>query len=97
MIFTQFFLEGTNFTLPIGGMEKPAIGFYTTRYIAAENVHAAKTAAVKTVINKWSTRGFGKFSGNEPTISIEKIDLLYERFRLRSGTGFIFYSNGDVE
>ena len=89
------FLEGTNFTLPIDGMEKPAIGFYTTRYVASENVHEAKKSAIKSALHLWNTRGFRKFSGNEPTISIEKVDLLYERFRLRSGTGFSFYCNDD--
>ena len=88
-------MEGTNFTFLIDGIEKPIIGFYTTRYVAARNLHAAKTAAIEAVHHEWSTRGYRKFSGKEPTILIEKVDLLYERFRLRSGAGFSFYCSDD--
>ena len=90
-------VQGTDFKLPIGITDEPAIGFYTSRFVAAENVHAAKIAARNSVLNEWSTKGFLKVSGSDPKISIEEIDLLYERFRLRSGGGFSFYCNDDPE
>ena len=91
------FVEGINFTLPVGGADKPAIGFYTTRFVAAENVHAAKETARVSVLSEWNSKGYFKFSGKEPTLSITKVALLHYRFRLRAGTGFIFYSNDDDE
>jgi hypothetical protein len=90
-------LKGTGFTLPIEGADDPAISFYTTRFVAAGNMHAAKKAACRSVMNEWSLRGYLKISGREPTISIEEIDLLHERFRLRSGGGFTFYRNDNPE
>ena len=88
-------LNGQDFSLPIGGSEDPVIGFYTTRYIAAENIRDAEKAAVNRVMQEWKNRGYFELCGKEPTLSAEEVLILEERFRLRSGTGFAFYNSED--
>ena len=88
-------LNGQDFSLPIGGLNDPAIGFYTTRYVAAENIRDAKKAAFVRVIREWENRGYRALCGKKPTLSTEEVLILKKRFRLRSGTGFTFYNSED--
>jgi hypothetical protein len=90
-------LHGQDFILPIGGSEDPVIGFYTTRWVAAENYHKAEKKAFNSVIQEWNNKGYFNKCGRKPNLSTEKVVILNERFRLRSGAGFTFYSNEDSD
>jgi len=93
------FIHGTRFEVRFGGTNMPLIGFFTTRFVAASNVRQAEQCAFQSVISEWEKEGFLGLSGVEPTLSVEKLEQLSERFRLRSGGGFTFYradSNDDT-
>ena len=82
-------VHGTGFTLPIAG-HAPAIGFYTTRIVAARDAREAQRLAISAVEREWRRRG------RDPAIlEIEEIQALGERFRLRRGGGATFYSGDD--
>ena len=90
-------IHGQDFVLPIEGSEDPAIGFYTTRFVTAENYHKAENAAFQSVTKEWDNKGYYNKCGKKPNLSTEKVVILNERFRLRFGTGFTFYGNSDSE
>ncbi len=90
-------LNGHNFILPIGDSKDPAIGFYTTRFVTAENIREAEKVAHKLVIREWENGGYFKLCGIKPSLTTEEVIIMDERFRLRSGYGFAFYDNEDSE
>src|SRR5207247_9723918 len=71
--------------LPI--CERPAIGFYTTRVVAASNIREAEQLALAAVRREWRRKSFEDVAGRVPTLAVEEIRLLAGRFRLRSGAG----------
>lgn len=91
------FLNGRDFVLQIRGHEDPIIGFYTTRFVAAENFHSAEKAACRSVLQEWEQKAYLKECGKDPKLSVEKVVILSERFRLRSGAGFTFYGSNNSE
>ncbi len=84
--------EGSGFTLFLDGVPKPIIGFFTTRYVAANNVREAQSAARSAVLNEWSRHGYRERTGAEPHLAIEEMEILEEWFRMRSGDGFAFFT-----
>lgn len=90
-------LNGQDFILPIRGSKVPVIGFYTTRFVAADNFREAEKAAHKSVMREWENGGYLNLCGKRPSLSTEEVNILNERFRLRSGAGFAFYDNDDSD
>ena len=82
-------VHGGGFQLPIAGSE-PAIGFFTTRIVAARGVRHAEELALSRVERDWRRRGRGPVA-----LEVDQTCLLPERFRLRSGTGAAFYTQDD--
>jgi hypothetical protein len=90
-------LNGQDFSLPIGGSKDPLIGFYTTRFVAAENLREAEKAAHGRVIREWKRKGYLKLCGKNPTLYTEEVIILNDHFRFRAATGFAFYDNEDSD
>ena len=86
-------LNGEGFTLPIDDSNDPAIGFYTTRYVAAENIRDAEKVARERVLKEWERRGFYELCDKEPVLSTEEVIILDGWFIFRSATGFAFYDD----
>jgi hypothetical protein len=88
-------VHGDGFALPIGN-GKCARGFFTTRYVAAATAREAKRIATAYVEADWKRLGHDDTAGSA-TIVIEQIAVLGDRFLLRSGGGFSFYSETDED
>lgn len=86
-------VNGHDFILPLENSTNPLIGFYTTRFVAAENIRNAEEIAHKLVLMEWEKRGYFKISGSYPSLTSEEVTILNEKFRLRSGYGFAFYED----
>ena len=90
-------IEGSDFSLSIGGANDPVIGFFTTRFVAAADIRQAEKTAFESVLNEWRRKGFLKLSGAIPKLHVEKIQVLPGRFLFRSGTGFTFFPDSNEE
>ncbi len=88
-------IHGSGFVLPIGP-GSPAIGFFTARFVTASTRPEAELVALDRVATEWRKRGYRE-AGGEATLSIDSTDVLYERFKLRRGIGFTFYSDSDED
>ena len=86
-------INGEGFTLPVDGTKDSAIGFYTTRFVAAENIREAEKVAYDRVLKEWEHKGFLELCGKKPVLSTEEVVILDEWFIFRSATGFAFYDN----
>lgn len=90
-------LEGSLFKFSIAGSDRPIIGFFTTRLVAARNRLEAEAMAKSSVLREWERQGFASRAGAKPSLSVETSEMLSSRFRLRSGAGFAFFGDaGDV-
>ena len=85
-------VKGTGFTLPID--DSCVDSFFTGRFVSASTVRDAKRIAFALVGKEWEQKGY-KERGGSVSLTVNDIDVLRERFRLRSGTGFTFYTMSD--
>lgn len=90
-------IEGSDFSLSIGGTDTLAIGFFTTRFVAAADIRQAEKTALESVLHEWRCKGFLKLSGTIPKLHVEKVQLLSDRFLFRSGGGFTFFPDSNEE
>jgi hypothetical protein len=84
-------LEGRNFLLDMeGSVEK--YGFFTTRYVEAENPEQAEIKAVQLIREDQSLKVAAKNEGSKPLIYLDSIVELesFEGVRL-PGTGYSFF------
>jgi hypothetical protein len=88
-------VHGSGFALPIAGGQKPAIGFFATRFVAACNVREAERLALSAIERDWQRKGLHHAAGRTASLAVEEISELSERFRLRSGSGFTFYNDAN--
>jgi hypothetical protein len=86
-------VHGSGFKLPLEDGSS-AVGFFTTRYVAASTASDAKQIAAAVVHGEWRGRGHENAVGSV-MLAIEEHAALSERFRLRSATGFVFYAQGE--
>ena len=84
-------LEGRNFLLDIEGSVKK-YGFFTTRYVEAENPEQAEIKAVQLIKEDRSLKMAAKNEGLKPMIYLDSITELmsFEGVRL-PGTGYSFF------
>jgi len=77
-----------------------ALGFFTTRWVKAENAETAERAAVELVKNDPSLKGSViNENNNPPMIYLEKLSEIgwWEFFRKSPGGGYTFYPASDDE
>ena len=88
-------LHGSGFVLPIVGSEA-VIGFFATAVVAATTIREAEQLARDAILRQWTKR---KFLPGEvlPTLEVDEVRRLPQRFRLRSRHGFAFFSHDDEE
>ncbi|UCG78321.1 MAG: hypothetical protein JSV21_00335 [Nitrospirota bacterium] len=92
----KIILNGQNFIMKTAeGSEK--CGFYTTKYVEAENYTEAEKAAVESVRNDDELKkGVLNERDNQPLIYIEKIEELESFDHLKAlGEGYAFYPEKD--
>jgi hypothetical protein len=84
-------LEGRNFLLDIEGSVKK-YGFFTTRYVEAENAEQAEMKAVQLIRKDQSLKTTAKNEGAKPMVYLDSITELesFEGVRL-PGTGYAWF------
>lgn len=84
-------LEGRNFLLDIEGSVRK-YGFFTTRYVEAENPEQAEMKAVQLIREDQSLKTAAKNEGSKPMIYLDSITELesFEGVRL-PGTGYALF------
>jgi hypothetical protein len=82
-------LEGRGFSIPVPG-ETPATGFFANAVVAASTIRDAERLAIEAIRRQWHRRRFARFS-IDPTLRIDEITRLVDRFRARSRFGFAFF------
>ena len=90
-------LQGSGFVLPLGS-RSPAIGFLATRYVAARDQAQAEEIARELVLKEWfgiGGPGRGLPEPAAPYLQIEESNALRERFWLRKGGGFTYFTSRD--
>lgn len=90
-------IHGSGFSLPPLADAPPIVGFVTTRFVAAANVRDAEAMARSSVLTEWKRRGYEALAGGSPTLGIEHLELVYSRFRVRSGAGFTFFAASEED
>ena len=88
----QVFIRGENFLLNIDG-NAGKVGFYTTRFVEAQNDHEAEENAISTLRNDPTLReGVLNQKSDAPMLFVEEIIELdsFDGLNL-PGTGFSFY------
>jgi hypothetical protein len=85
--------EGGGFSLSLDE-EKPAIGFFASAIVSATSVRQAESRARQVILNQWRRRGYERSAG-VPTLEIEEVEILFDRFRLRSRFGFVMFRDDD--
>jgi hypothetical protein len=90
-------LARSEFSIPCETGEDPIVGFFTTRFVAANSIREAEDKARSAVLREWKRSGWQKLAGTAPRITVEEFEVIPSRFRLRSGGGFVFFgSSGDT-
>jgi hypothetical protein len=85
--------EGGGFRLCIDG-ESPAIGFFASTIVRATSFRQAESRATQVILNQWRRRGYARSAGF-PNLEVEEVQVLPDRFRLRSRFGFVLFRNDD--
>ena len=85
-------IHGSGFSLALLDGGEPIVGFFTTRFVAAENIRDAETKARSSVLTEWKRRGFEASAGSAPILELEDLEVVHSRFRLRSAAGFTFFA-----
>ena len=94
----RVFVCGQNFLLNLDGKAKK-VGFYTTRFVEANDDHQAEENAISTLRNDPTLReGVLNEKSDAPTLYVEEISELesFEGLTL-PGTGFSFYTGDEAE
>jgi hypothetical protein len=76
------------------GLEKPVVGFFTHRIVAASGAEAATAKARASVLLDWRDRGYEQLANSALTLTVTEIEVLDSWFRLRSGSGFSLHCSG---
>jgi hypothetical protein len=87
----RVFLRGANFLMEVNG--KPTrIGFFTTRFVRANNRDGAELLAVDLIrSDKWLAGAVSNPRSDPPTIHAEEIEMLEGDFIPDIGAGFSFF------
>ena len=85
-------VHGTGFTVAAEPGEPPLVGFYTTYFVSGANVREALQAAEHVALNRWPTSVVGAKATGQLIVTIEEIDRVRGRFRLHSGSAYVFYT-----
>ena len=85
-------VHGSGFNLPSED-DISAVGFFTTRFVAASTASDATRIAAAVVHGEWQRKGHEKAAGSA-MLAVEEHTVLSQRFRFRSATGFVFYEQG---
>ena len=98
-VFTQDLwqvrLHGTGILVRPFGSGNPLVGFFTTVIVPARNRKMAESAALARVEKSWRTSPPGRFDLGALKLEIEEVEQLRDRFRWRSGSGYVFYGASD--
>jgi hypothetical protein len=90
-------LRGSGFAFSIEGSNRSVVGFFTTCFVAAQDICQAETKARSSVLREWRRGGFEAHSGLTPVIDIEESGPIRSRFCLRSGEGFTFFCESELQ
>jgi hypothetical protein len=87
----RVFLRGENFLMDVNG--KPArIGFFTTRFVQANNRDGAELLAVDLIrSDKWLRGAVSNSLSDPPRIFAEEIEVVEADYNPSSGSGFSFF------
>ena len=94
----KVFVHGQNFLLNLDGKAEK-VGFYTTRFVEANDDHEAEESAIATLRNDPTLRdGVLNEEFDSPMLYVEEIAELdsFDGLTL-PGTGFSFYSGDEAE
>ena len=91
MAFYRVFLRGENFLMEVDG--KPTrMGFYTTRFVQANNRDGAELLAVDLIrSDSWLKKSVSNDRSDPPKIFAEEIDLVEGEGAPDVGAGFSFF------
>lgn len=91
-------MNGEGISVSSSDRDNDIVGFYTTRWVKAQNVEDAKHLAIGLVVRDWTEGEYADLaSGSPPRITIEKTNevSLFTYLRRRPGRGNTFYSSDD--
>lgn len=98
MAYFSVVMNGEGISVSSSDPDNDIVGFYTTRWVKAQNVEDAKQLAIGLVARDWTEGEYaGLVSESPPRITIEEINevSLFTYLRRRLGRGHTFYSSDD--
>jgi hypothetical protein len=90
----RVFLRGENFLLTVDG-QQTRMGFYTTRFVQANNPEGAKLLAVDLLRNDKKLRGVANLRSDPPMIFADEIDEVEADDVPERPAGFTFYPQNE--
>jgi hypothetical protein len=87
----QVRLHGTAIDVLPFGKGSPLVGFFTTVIVAAPNRMVAEARAIRRVTKAWENSPPGRMNRGGLDLEVEEVEQLRDRFRWRSGSGYVFY------
>ena len=86
----RVFLRGENFLLTVDG-QQTRMGFYTTRFVQADNPESAELLAVDLLRTDKKLRGVANLRSDPPMIFADEIDEVAADDVPESSSGFTFF------
>ena len=88
----RVFLRGENFLLTVDG-QQTRMGFYTTRFVQANNQESAELLAVDLLRNDKKLRGVANLRSDPPMIFADEIEEVAADDVPESSSGFTFFTH----
>ena len=98
MAYFSVVMNGEGISVSSSDPDDDIVGFYTTRWVKAQNVDDAKHLAVDLVLRDWTDGEYADLSsGSPPRITNDMINEVnfFTYLRRRPGRGHTYYSSED--